>query len=111
MVSTLPADRKCSRNIDSWSLGALTSVYWILSFKIKTQWLVVTKLYNIGNTFYNCLIGTEMFNYELRVDMSIETELELVTQTQSSSQSIKLSISGKEINSNKWGLVWLEYQL
>ena len=42
-----------------------------------------------------------MFNYELRVDMSIETKLELVTQTQSSSQSIKLSINGEEINSNK----------
>ena len=49
-----------------------------------------------------------MFHYELRVDMSIETELELVTQTQSSSQSIKLPINGKEINSNKWVLVWME---
>ena len=52
-----------------------------------------------------------MFNYELRVDMSIETELELVTQTQSSSQSIKLSINGKDINSNRWGLLRLKYQL
>ena len=52
-----------------------------------------------------------MFQFELRVLMSIETELELVTQTQSSSQSIKISINGKEINSHKWVFVRMEYKM